>query len=656
MSDPEEKLFIKEEPKEPTILDWIISRDDLSPQVILGLTIIFISVAFMFYHLYTGFFGQPEAHLFRSVHLTFVFMLTFLFYPLGRKSWKDDLNGWFLIDLLGILLSVATQVYYLVDPDDFMVRIADPSTMDMIMGTIVILLVLETARRVIGNTMVILSGFFLIHALYADKFFGFLYSPPSNYSSVISHVVMEETGIYTTPLATIASFVVLFLILGAFLLRTGLGKFFLNMAFLLVARHTGGPGKVSVISSAAFGTISGSAVANVMVDGAITIPLMKRVGYQPEMAGAIEALASCFGMFTPPVMGAAAFIIAAFLGIPYLKVCFHAAVPCFLFYFSVFFMIDFHGRRHGLRGVPREQLPSIKEVLAGQWFLLIPVIVLLWLLIGGHTPSFASFWAIILTFAISFIRKESRISLVDFIGVFEEGAKNTLIPATACAAAGIIIGSTTLSGLALKIGAIIISFSMDQLWLSLFLIIILSIILGMGLPTTGVYITLAVTVIPIIEKMGVLPIGAHLFAFYYGVLSNVIPPVAIASFAAAGIAGAKPMRTAWNGFFMALPGLIVPVLFVYRPELLLIGGLGGILYAIFVAMDIVILLSAVVQGWFLGDLSWPARFVFVIPALLMTVNSATCIYLGIGLSFLLYAYRAYRRYGVSARLSTGGGE
>jgi TRAP transporter 4TM/12TM fusion protein len=654
MSVPEEKLFIKEEVKEPTILDWIMTQDVLSSQVILGLVIILISTAFMFFHLYTGFFGQPEAHLFRSVHLTFVFMLTFLFYPLGRKNWKDKLNGWFLIDLLGILLSIATQVYYLVDPDEFIVRIADPSTWDMIMGTMVILLVMETARRVIGNTMVILSAFFLLHALYADKFFGFLYSPPSSYSSVISHVVMEETGIYTTPLATIASFVVLFLILGAFLLRTGLGKFFLNMAFLLVARHTGGPGKVSVVSSAAFGTISGSAVANVMVDGAITIPVMKRMGYRPEMAGAIEALASCFGMFTPPVMGAAAFIIAAFLWIPYLKVCVHAALPCFLFYFSIFFMIDFHGRRHGLRGVPRAQLPGVKEVLAGQWFLLIPVIVLIWLLIGGYTPSFASFWAILLTFAISFVRKESRISLVDFIGVFEEGARNTLIPATACAAAGIIIGSTTLSGLALKIGAIIISFSMDQLWLSLILIIILSIILGMGLPTTGVYITLAVTVIPIIEKMGVLPIGAHLFAFYYGVLSNVIPPVAIASFAAAGIAGGKPMRTAWNGFFMALPGLIVPILFVYRPELLLIGSLGNIIYYSLISMNIVILLSAAIQGWFLGNLSWPVRFVFVIPALMMCFDSPTVLYLGLGLSFLFYAYQAYRRNALKSGIAEGG--
>jgi TRAP transporter 4TM/12TM fusion protein len=372
------------------------------------------------------------------------------------------------------------------------------------------------------------------------------------------------------------------------------------------------------------------------------------------MAGAIEALASCFGMFTPPVMGAAAFIIAAFLGIPYLKVCAHAAVPCFLFYFSVFFMIDFHGRKHGLRGVPRSQLPSVKEVLAGQWFLLIPVIVLIWLLIGGYTPSFASFWAIILTFVISLLRRESRISLTDFIGVFEEGAKNTLIPATACAAAGIIIGSTTLSGLALKIGAIIISFSMDQLWLSLILIIILSVILGMGLPTTGVYITLAVTVIPIIEKTGVLPIGAHLFAFYYGVLSNVIPPVAIASFAAAGVAGAKPMKTAWNGFFMALPGLIVPVLFVYRPELLLVGNLTNIVWSVFIAIDIMLLLSAAIQGWFLGNLSWPARFAFVVTALLMCFNSPTVLYLGLGLSFLLYAYRAYRRNVLKSGIAQGG--
>ncbi len=418
---------------------------------------------------------------------------------------------------------------------------------------------------------------------------------------------MEETGIYTTPLATIASFVVLFLILGALLLRTGLGKFFLNIAFLLVARLTGGPGKVSVISSAAFGTVSGSAVANVMVDGAITIPVMKRMGYRPEMAGAIEALASSFGMFTPPVMGAAAFILAAFLGIPYLQVCLRAAIPCFLFYFSIFFMIDFHARRHGLRGVPRAQLPSAKEVLAGQWLLVIPVIVLLLLLMGGYTPSFASFWAIILTYAISFIRKESRISLGDFIGVFEEGGQEHPDPGDGLRGGGYHHWLDHALGTRAQIGAIIISISMDQLWLSLILVIILSVILGMGLPTTGVYVTLAVTVIPIIVKMGVMPIAAHLFAFYYGVLSNVIPPVAIASFAAAGVAGAKPMRTAWNGFFMAVPGLIVPVLFVYRPELLWIGDLANIIWYVFVSINIVILLSAAIQGWFLGNLSWPAR-------------------------------------------------
>jgi TRAP transporter 4TM/12TM fusion protein len=639
----EPSLIVKEEVKEPTILEWIVFQDRFSVGIALGLTIILFSVAFMFYHLYTGFFGQPEAHLFRSVHLTFVFILTFLHYPLGRKSWKDDLNGWFLVDVLGILLALATQIYYLIDPDDFILRVADPSVMDMIMGTIVILLVLETARRVIGPVMVLISGFFLIHTLYADKFFGFLYSPPSSFSSVISHVVMEETGIYTTPLMAIASFVVLFLILGAFLLRSGLGKFFLNTAFALTASHTGGPAKSAVVASAAFGTISGSSVANVVGTGTFTIPLMKRCGYRAEFAGAVEALASSGGMFTPPVMGAAAFIIAAFLGISYLQVCLHAAVPALLYYVSIFFMIDFRSRKIGLRGVPREELPRIRHVVKGRWHLVIPIVALVGLLAAGFTASFASFWGTMLTVAMTFLQKESRLSPVGFIGAFESASKNVLIPATACAAAGIIIGSTTLSGFALKIGAVIISISMERLWLALFLTIILSIILGMGLPTTAVYITLSVTVIPILEKMGVLPIAAHLFAFYYGVLSNVIPPVAIASFAAAGISGSKPMRTAWEGFFLGFPGLMIPVIFVYRPEILLIGSLGNIIFYLLVSLFIIICLAGAIQGWFWGALSIPGRILFTVPVLFMLSSNLLFVALGIGIVFLLFGSQAYRR-------------
>jgi TRAP transporter 4TM/12TM fusion protein len=643
VSSPEAYSTVKEEVKDPTILEWIVAQDFFSAKIVLGLTIILISIAFMFFHLCTGFFGQPEAHLFRSVFLTFVFILTFLRYPLGRKSWKENLNRWFLIDALGIFLSIATQIYYLIDPDDFMLRVADPSKMDLVMGTIVILLVLETARRVVGSIMVIISGFFLIHALYADKFFGFLYSPPSSYSSIISHVVMEETGIYTTPLMAIASFVVLFLILGAFLLRSGLGKFFLNVAFALTATHTGGPAKSAVVASTAFGTISGSSVANVVGTGTFTIPLMKRCGFSPEFAGAVEALASSGGMLTPPVMGAAAFIIAAFLGISYLQVCMHAAVPALLYYVSLFFMIDFRARKRGLLGIPREELPKLRDVASGQWHLIFPMVILIGLLGAGFTPSYAAFWGTMITIVLTFLQKDSRLSPVGFISAFEDAAKNCLIPATACAAAGIIIGSTTLSGLALKIGAIIISVSMEKLWFALFLTMILSVILGIGLPTTAVYITLSVTVIPIIERMGVVPIAAHLFAFYYGVLSNVIPPVAIASFAAAGIAGSKPMRTAWTGFYLALPSLIIPVLFVYRPEILLIGSLGGIIFYFLISIVIIICLVAAIQGWYLGNITIITRSLFAISAFLMLNNTSILLYPGLGLSFLLLAYLFYKR-------------
>jgi TRAP transporter 4TM/12TM fusion protein len=597
------------------VLSWMVANRGITLGFVLSLLFLVSASVFSVYHLYTGYFGQPEAHLHRSIHLTIVFVMVFIMYPLDKKPWNAPFRMTRLVDLFLIAIALGAELYYLADIEGYPYRIPSPNLMDLIVGVIVYLLVLEITRRTVGWPMVLIALFFTIHALYSDHFYSILYGSPTFFDTFIAETVMTSSGIFGIPIAVMASFVVLFLIFSALLIYTGAGKFFVNVAYGLAGTQVGGPAKAAIVSSMAFGTISGSTASDVVATGSFTIPLMRRLGYHRQFAGAVEAVASSGGAFMPPVMGAVAFIMAAFLGIPYFSVVLAALIPALLYYTSLFMMVDFRARKRGLAAIPKEDLPNLRVVLRWGGHLIIPIIVLVGMLALNYSASAAASWSIAVLFGVTLIRKESRLGPFEILKVFESAGKRVLPVSAACACAGIIISTTTLSGAGLRLGQVIVETSGASVLVALLFTMILSIILGMGLTTTAVYITLVVTVIPTIVKLGVVPVAAHLFALYFGVLSNIIPPVAIAAFAAAALAESNPMKTAVTAFGIGIAGLIVPFAFVYRPELLLSGSPMRIILAVITSLIAVIGLAASIQGWAHTKVSWTWRAILFFAAI-----------------------------------------
>ncbi|MEL7566033.1 MAG: TRAP transporter fused permease subunit [Dehalobacterium sp.] len=637
-----------------TITDYLLKQRSLSITTLIAFFLLILSVMLTIFHLSVGWFGQPEAHLFRSVHLCLILAACFLYHPLGRKNWYDPIRKpLMLIDLILVTLSILTEVYYLIDPDSFAMRLAVPNTLDLLVGITAILLVLEGTRRVVGWPMVIIALVFTGHSLFADKMPGILFGPAASISTFVSHTYMEESGIYGIPIAVVASFVVLFIVFGALLRLTGGGKFFVNLALAAAGSQTGGPAKAAVISSMLFGSISGSTAANVVGTGTFTIPLMKEVGYPAHFAGAVEAVSSTGGALMPPIMGAVAFVIAGFLGISYWNLALAALIPALIFYGGLFAMIHFRAQTRGLWPVPKERLPRMKEVLNFGWTLLIPLMGLIGLLASGRSASMSVFWAIVLLFVMVFINKSTRPTPVLLLKVCENVLYSTIVVSLACACAGIIVSATTISGIGLKLSWLILDISGSNLFFTLILIMLLSIVLGMGLPTTAVYITLYVTLIPTLVELGVVPLAAHMFALYYGVLSNIIPPVAIAAYAAAGVAKSEPMKTSWTAFFIGLCGLLVPFAFVYRPELLLIGSLSHIIWAVMCGTLAVFTLAAGVIGWFKGPLNIFWRILILAAGLLSLSPGLTTdiVSFSIAVIFMIYRVLRVRRGGEGSEVS-----
>lgn len=628
--------------KEKTITDYLLECRSLSIHTLLAFFLIIISLMLVFFHLIAGWFGPPEAHLFRSVHLCLILAACFLYHPLGRKNWYDPIRKpLMLIDLALVVLSIITEIYFLVDTDSFAMRLPCPNSIDQLVGIIVILLVLEATRRVLGWPMIGIAVFFTTHALFADKFPGSFYGPAISLPTFIGYTYMEESGIYGIPIAVIASVVVLFIIFGTLLRLTGGDKFFVNLALALTGRQTGGPAKAAVISSMLFGTISGSTVANVVGTGSFTIPLMKEVGYSKHFAGAVESVASTGGALMPPVMGAVAFIVAGFLGISYWSVALAALLPALLYYGGLFMMIHFRAQAKGLRSLPKEKIPKMQTVLSYGWTLVIPLLVLIGLLASGRSASMSIFWSIVLLFVMVFVSKRTRPNPVLLLKICEDIMRTIIVVSVACACAGIIISSTTISGMSLRLSWLIMEISGGNLFLTLFLTMILSIILGMGLPTTAVYITLYVTVIPTLIKLDIIPLAAHLFALHYGVLSNIIPPVAITAYAAAGIAKSPPIKTAWTAFFIGLCGIVIPFAFVYNPELLLIGSFVQILLAILGASLAVFSVAVAVIGWLHGPLNYSWRVLILVAGLLALSPSLATNILALSVILLFMIYRFF---------------
>jgi len=611
--------------------EWLLNQRKLSFKCIVAIATVSVALTLCFYHLYTGYFGQVEAHIFRSTHLSFILVLVFLFFPVGRKSWEDKLNWGFLLDLACIGLIIAIEVYILYDFKAFCYRIISPSMMDAVVGAILVVILLEATRRTVGLPMLLVCVFFIAYALHADHFIGILRGPPVSYHRLFSYMLMEEGGIYGIPVMAMASFITLFLIFGTMLLRTGAGRFFLDLAIGLTARRVGGPAKAAVTSSMVMGTMSGSCVANVVTTGSFTIPLMKRVGYRPAFAGAVEAIASTGGQFMPPIMGAAAFIIAAFLGVTYLEVVLRAAIPGALYYLALYFMVDFEARKQGLRTPSEVEVASVHKTLKKGWYHLVSIIVLVTLIVLGYSVSSAALWGIVCVFILSLVSKEKKMTPVGLLITLEEAARTAVPVSVACAAAGLVIGSMDLSGLGLRLSGMIISISGGHLWILLPLTMIMAIILGMGVPTTAVYVIVSALIAPVLVKMGMVEMSAHLFVFYFGVISAVTPPVCLAAYAAAGVAKSNPMRTGYTAVKVGLPCFIVPFLFLYNPGLVLVGSWLDIMLSIPRAVVSIISLAAGVAGWHIKKATLLERGVLVLVSVLLIYPSYLTSILGLGL-------------------------
>jgi TRAP transporter 4TM/12TM fusion protein len=591
---------IKDVELEPKVeaIETFLQKGRITPQRIVAFFICLFGLGMVTYHLFMGAFGGPEAFAYRSTHVSFLLALTFLLYPTGRESWRDKLNVFFLLDAFIIAFVVYAQAYIYLDIEDLPLRAIKPNFHDMIVGAGIYFLVVEATRRTVGLPMALVALFFSIHALFAGYFPGLMHGIDLSFNRFIGIQFLEMDGIYGIPVAMMALYVVLFIIYGSILSATKATNVIVDLAISLTGWMTAGPAKQSCVSSALFGTISGSAVANVAVDGIFNIPMMKKVGFSGEEAAGIEAVTSSGGQIMPPVMGATAFVMAGILGVTYGEVCLRAAFPAILYYVSLFFVVHFIGKRRGMKGVSRSELPRIIPTLKNG-ITLFSIVFLIGLLIAGYQADYAVFWAIVAVLILSFFSRSNRVTPAELLSSFIDGTRVICSVGAACACAGIIVASVTYSGLGMHLTGALIELSHGQLWLALILTMIVALILGMGMTTTAVYITLAVLIIPAIIKMGVLPIAAHMFCFYFGVISNITPPVAVAAFAAAGIARTNPMRTGLQACKIGCVAFIIPYMFVFGPEILLIGSPLNVLQALVTATIGAFALGAAVGNFLL---------------------------------------------------------
>ncbi|MEY4645728.1 MAG: hypothetical protein RLZZ596_2559 [Pseudomonadota bacterium] len=520
-----------------------------------------LAITMSLYHMYVAGFGPPEAVIFRGIHLMFALALVFLLYPLSRSGlvWRGS-------DLLLMGLGLAAVLHILLDYQTFVNRIIyidDLTALDMFFAITMILVVLEGTRRVIGWALPLTAVVFVIYAAAFTQV---------KFPVLMEQLYLSTEGIFGSTLGVSASYVMLFVIFGAFMEKSGTGQLFMDFALSITGGSAGGPGKVAVVSSSLFGTVSGSAVANVMVDGPITIPLMKRSGFRPSFAAAVESVASTGGQLMPPVMGAAAFVMAEFLAVPYAQVALWALIPSVLYYGSVFFAVHFEARRYNLRGVPRDELPRMTRVLAQRGHLFTPIMIVLVGLFLGYSAPLCALVAAIACIPVALMRSTTRAGITwqSALRALEEGARGALSVAMACACAGIVIGCVTITGLGIVFTQVVIELAQNTLFLALLLTAIAGIVLGMGMPTTPAYIVMVALLVPAIIKMGVATPAAHMFAFYFAILSAITPPVALAVFAAAGLAKANMWESGFAAMRAAAPAYIVPFMFVYEPSLLLI--------------------------------------------------------------------------------------
>jgi TRAP transporter 4TM/12TM fusion protein len=594
-----------------------------------------IGVMMAAYHIWAIAFGTPEEVWFRGTHLLFALTLIFIIYrgngiPNGIPK---------VLDLVLLVLAAAPILYLFANYKYVVTRIFyvdELTTADMVMGTLMTVLVLEATRRVIGWALPLTAIVFLVYGLFIARL------EPMR---LIDQLYMTTEGIFGIPLAVSASYVLIFVLFGSFMERTGTGQLFMDFAMSLTGHSAGGPGKVSCVSSALFGTISGSAVANVMVDGPITIPLMKRSGFPPHFAAGVEAVASTGGQIMPPIMGAAAFVMAEFLGVSYAQVVLWALIPAVLYYVACFAAVHFEAKRRGLLGVPRSELPRLGQVMRERGHMFLPVLSILVFMYTGFSAPMAALAGVVACFPVAALRKSTRhyVTIDNIIGACVDGARNALPVAAACAAAGVVIAVVTLSGLGIVFTQFVVHLSQNYLLPALMLTMVAGIVLGMGMPTTPAYIIMTALLVPAIVKFGVVLPAAHMFAFYFAILSSITPPVALAVFAAAGLAKSELWATGLAAVRIAATSFIVPYMFVYAPELLMIGSWYDVMWATATAMLGVLMFSAGLHGYFLTHSRLWQSAVLVVAGLLLIDPHVSTDVIGLALAAVVVAVQLATR-------------
>jgi TRAP transporter 4TM/12TM fusion protein len=576
-----------------------------------------IAIGMSIFHIYTSFFGILEAWRHRSIHLIFVLLLHFLLD--FTKSLKTTPFRWTSLCYHGVFLALAGLVsgYLFYSYPDIVYREGLPNSWDKIFNALLFLIILKATYRRAGTAVTILIFLFLGYLVLGPLIPGKLGHPSFSYTKITDQFLNSTLGIFGPILGASSVFIVIFIIFGAFLEKSGAGEFFIELSYALMGKIRGGPALTAVLASTFIGMISGSAVANVATTGVFTIPLMKKCGYAPHFAGAVEAAASTGGQFMPPIMGSAIFLMVVITGIPYGEIIIHAALPALLYFFSVGVMVRLEALKMGLQPVAEKTQRGVKEIMLDKGYFLLIIFVLTYLLIKGLSPMKAGVYSISLMILLAQLRRKTRMNLKDILNALELGAKNTVMVAVACASAGIIVGSISLTGIGLKFASALIMATGGKLHFTLFFTMLSCILLGMGTPSVSAYIILAVMVAPALTKMGVETIAAHLFIYYFGIISNVTPPVALAAYNAASLAGSNLWKTGYTATRLAMAAFIVPFIFVYNPSLLLMGKYSDSLQIIVSSFIGVTCLAIALSSWLFDRITWFERILFLATSLLL---------------------------------------
>jgi len=597
-----------------------------------------IAIIISLYHFTVSFVGAPATLKHRSLHVSMMLFMSFILYPATNKSSRRKLP---IYDIVLAFLSLGITAYVWYDYANIISRAGLINTTDMIVGTVLVLLVLEASRRISGLPLTILASIFVLYGLFGRNIPGIFSHRGYDWNALVNQFFVSTDGIYGTSVGVASSYIFLFILFGEVMNKSGMGKFFNDIALALAGSSKGGPAKVAVIASGFLGSINGSAIANVVTTGTFTIPLMKKTGYSDNFAGAVEATASVGGQLLPPIMGAAAFIMAEMVGIKYSQIIMYAAIPALLYYLGIIMQVHFRASKNNLVGIPKEELPKTKDVMRERGHLLIPIVFLLVMLFfSGRTVVFSAFWSIIVTVIVSMFKKTTRMNFRDILDSLASGARGTVSVAIACAIVGIIIAVTSVTGFGLNMANAIILLGGTSILATLVLTMVTCMILGMGLPSIPAYLITATIAAPALVKLGIPVVAAHLFVFYFAMFANITPPVALAAFAAAGLSGGDPMKTGLASVKLALAGFIIPYMFVFNNELLLLNTTWPIaLRVTFTSIIGVILIGVAIEGYLVRSVPLVLRLVSFAGALLLISANVVQDLIGFALIVILVLHQ-----------------